>query len=147
MTQSSESDDPETSQTRLELLWDVLVFQMKLGVDGLRDVILVPVSMLAAIIGLLFGGSKPDQYFNRVLEFGRRTEHWINLFGHRRLSGTSDEIIKPLQEKVFEEAGNRPWLRQAGSTLNKSLDKIGNALESSSAPSASDSDEKSGPRD
>ena len=127
-------NDPTNENTtnvphsRLHLVWDVLVLQFKLGVDGARDVILVPVSLIAALTGLLIGGDRPDQYLQRVLKFGRRTEHWINLFGYRDLEGTSDELIQPFKERVFEEAGNNPWLRKAGTKLNKSLDSVGDAI-------------------
>ena len=121
--------DSEIPQSRLELIWDVFVFQLKLTADGLRDVVLVPVSLVAALAGLLVGGSEPNQYFRRVLHFGRRTEYWINLFGHRRTEGTSDEIIKPIQARVFEEATTRPSLKKAGSILNKSIDSVGNVMQ------------------
>ena len=129
MPESEPNDESaDVSQSRLQLLWDVFVFQFKLALDGLRDVVLVPVSLMAALMGLLFGGDKPADYFQRVLRFGRRTEFWINLFGHRRMSGTSDEMIKPIQDKVFAEAQNRPWLRKAGSKLNESIDSVGSSL-------------------
>ena len=111
-------------RSRLQLLWDVLVFQGKLAVDGFRDLVLLPISMFSAVFGLIFGGSQPDQYFQRVLEFGRRTEHWINLFGSRESSGTSDDILRPLQERVFEEAEARPWLKSTGDALNRKLDSV-----------------------
>jgi len=120
--------DSDVPHSRLQLLWDVMVFQAKLTVDGLRDIVLVPISLVSALVGLLIGGDQPAQYFDRVLRFGQRTEHWINLFGHRRTAGTSDEMIKPIQERVFEEASNRPWLRKAGGKLNKSIDTVGGAI-------------------
>ena len=117
-------EENNVPRSRLQLLWDVLVFQGKLAVDGFRDLILLPVSMFSALFGLFFGGSEPDQYFQRVLEFGRRTEHWINLFGNRDSAGTSDEILKPLQERVFEEAQGRLWLKSTGDALNKKIDSV-----------------------
>ncbi|MEE4281976.1 MAG: hypothetical protein V2I41_08525 [Pseudomonadales bacterium] len=120
--ESAEQDN--LPRSRLQLLWDVLVFQGKLAVDGFRDLILLPISMFSALFGLIFGGSQPDQYFQRVLEFGRRTEHWINLFGNRESSGTSDDILRPLQERVFEEAEGRPWIKSTGDALNRKLDSV-----------------------
>ena len=123
-----EPQESEIPQSRLELIWDVLMFQVKLAMDGFRDIVLSPVSVIAAIVGLIVGGSRPNQYYRRVLNFGRRTEDWINLFGYRNSSGTSDEIVKPLQERVFEEANNRPWIKKAGNRLNKSIDSVGNVI-------------------
>jgi len=139
--QSVEESHSEAPHSRLQLVWDVLVFQAKLTVDGIRDIILVPISLVAALVGLLIGGDQPAQYFTRVLRFGRKTEYWINLFGQRRSAGTSDEIIKPIQERVFEEASSRPWLLKAGGKLNQSIDTVGDAIK----PKRSDSEDEQGP--
>lgn len=65
---------------RSVLLRRVIVFQLKLAADGLRDLILLPVSMFAAIIGLLRGGDEPEKELNQVMDYGRQTEQWIDLF-------------------------------------------------------------------
>ena len=125
---TNEASTPQ-AQSRLQLLWDALVFQLKLVVDGLRDVLLVPVSILAVFAGLLFGGRKPDVYFRQVLALGRRTEQWINLFGHREAGATSDDVIAPVKDKVFEQAESVPWIKATGTRLNRSLDHVSDALE------------------
>ena len=123
------SNEPEHHQGRMELVWTTLVFQAKLVVDGLRDLILVPISLVAAVFGLIAGGSEPSRYFEQVLRFGRRTETWINLFGHRRGRGTSDDLISPIKDKVFQEAEANPWLQKAGTTVNRSLDQVNEAVQ------------------
>lgn len=65
---------------RSMLLRRVIVFQLKLAADGLRDLVLLPVSMFAAIIGLLRGGDEPEKELNQVMDYGRQTEQWIDLF-------------------------------------------------------------------
>jgi hypothetical protein len=115
--------DSDLNDSRLQLIWDVLLFQAKLVADGLRDVLLSPLSIVAGILGLVAGGDDPHQYFRRLLRLGRRSEVWINLFGrHRR--GTSDAMIDPLRERVFEEARDNPWLNRAGTELNARLDRV-----------------------
>jgi hypothetical protein len=69
------------SNKRFPVLRDVIVFQAKLLVDGLRDVLLSPVSIFAALIDLLVPGDDGGKRFYGVVRFGRRTERWINLFG------------------------------------------------------------------
>ena len=122
-------DELDVPQSRANLVWATLVFQAKLVVDGLRDLILVPISLVAAVFGLIAGGSDPGRYFEQVLRFGRRTETWINLFGHRRGRGTSDELISPIKDKVFQEAEANPWLQKAGTTVNRSLDQVNEAVQ------------------
>ena len=122
-TAPTDDDEHDVHASRLQLVWDVLLFQAKLVADGLRDVLLSPASIIAGILGLIAGGDDPHQYFRRLLRLGRRTEVWINLFGrHRR--GTSDAMIDPLRERVFEQARENPWVHRAGSELNAHLDRV-----------------------
>lgn len=69
------------SNKRFPVLRDVIVFQVKLLVDGLRDLLLSPVSIFAAFNDLLVPGDDGGKRFYGVVHFGRRTEQWINLFG------------------------------------------------------------------
>jgi hypothetical protein len=69
------------SGPRFPVLRDVIVFQAKLLVDGLRDLLLSPLSIVAALIDLLVPGDDGGKRFYGVVRFGRRTERWINLFG------------------------------------------------------------------
>jgi hypothetical protein len=127
---TEEREDPSstTDSSRLQLLWDVLVFQFKLAADGLRDLLLSPIALISAVMGLIAGGDNPDRYFKQVLRLGRRSEYWINLFGYRKHIGTSDDLIAPLKTKVFTEARGNPWVNKVGSDLNRKLDSVNASL-------------------
>ena len=60
---------------------DAIVFQIKLVVDGIRDFVLIPVSLVATALSLLRPGGRSGSEFYEVVAFGRRTEKLINLFG------------------------------------------------------------------
>jgi len=124
MSDSESEDIPAHHDSRLRLILEVLVFQMKLAADGLRDVLLVPVSIGAAIAGLLTGGEQPDVYFRRVLRFGRRTEHWINLFGPRHHRNTADEWVRPFEESVIERMRHSGRARKGVRHVNQLLDSV-----------------------
>lgn len=70
------------SSKRATLVRETLVFQLKLMADGFRDLVLLPVSLVATLVGLLRGGDEPEREFNQVLQIGRESEQWINLFGN-----------------------------------------------------------------
>lgn len=96
---TTETDDqlPEVSTPgRWELVRDIAVFQVKLIVDGLRDLVLVPISLVAGIISLLTGGDKPGSEFYELLRMGRRSERLINLFGAADRAPTADDPNVPL---------------------------------------------------
>jgi hypothetical protein len=115
---------PDVHTSRLQLVWDVVLFQFKLLADGVRDIVLSPLSIIAAVLGLVAGGDDPQQYFRRLLRLGRRSERWINLFGHKHRDGTSDQLMDPLRERLFSEAKSNPWVHRAGSKLNETLDQV-----------------------
>lgn len=68
---------------RWAFLRDAIVFQGKLVLDGMRDLILMPVTIGAAIADLVLGG-EPGQRFYKVLRMARRSEEFIDLFGAAR---------------------------------------------------------------
>ena len=67
--------------TRWRLLRDVLVFQIKLGLEALLDITLIPVSLAAAGVDLVLGNWRRPRWFHAVLRFGERCEHRIDLWG------------------------------------------------------------------
>ena len=69
------------SPTRWMMLRDLVVLQGKLFVDGLRDAVLLPVSLIAGLVDLVVGGARAGERFYAVAAWGRRSERWINLFG------------------------------------------------------------------
>ena len=81
---------PEIVPSRWTLIRDVAVFQLKLVLDGLRDALLLPISLLVALLDVLGVGPRAGRQFYELLEWGRRTEYWINLFG------ATDHVRAPL---------------------------------------------------
>jgi hypothetical protein len=93
------------------LVRDSLVFQFKLLVDGTRDLLLVPVSLIATVVSLVAGPGKHGLDFYSVLRFGKRTEHWIDLFGAAERDeaedsrpGSLDAIVDELEAQILDGA-------------------------------------------
>jgi hypothetical protein len=62
------------------LIRDLIIFQVKLVLDGMKDVVLMPVTIGAAAIDILFPGARPGHRFYRVMALGERYDRWLNLF-------------------------------------------------------------------
>jgi len=73
--------DKSDKGTRWRLVRDVAVFQIKLGMEAVLDITLIPVSLAAAGLDLLLGNWRRPRWFHAVLRFGERCEHWIDLWG------------------------------------------------------------------
>jgi hypothetical protein len=72
--------DQSDHETRWRLVRDVVVFQIKLGMEAVLDLTLIPVSLAAAGLDLLLGNWRRPRWFHAVLRFGERCEHRIDLW-------------------------------------------------------------------
>jgi hypothetical protein len=86
------------------LIGDVIVFQFKLAIDGLRDVLLSPLSIGSAIFGMITSPRDPGRYFRSLLREGHKTDAWINLFGAGEAEkASSDDYLRKLEDLVVRE--------------------------------------------
>ena len=127
---------PETPASevpdRWEFLRDVLVFQLKLFVDAIRDLVLSPISIVAGVVDLISGDEPPGRYFYRVLALGGRTETWINLFGmHARPdepggdeSVTIDALVAQVERLMVDQYERGGVTASAKQAIDRSLDAI-----------------------
>ncbi len=129
--------DELPSPDRWTLVRDAAVLQVKLIVDGLRDFILVPASLIAAIISLMSGeDGKPGPQFYRLVAYGKRTERWIDLFGAARNSPESaaeydganepniDAFVSRMESFVVDEYRRGGVTKQAKDHIDKALDAM-----------------------
>src|SRR5256885_14743512 len=91
---TSISPRPATAD-RWKFLRDVLVFQLKLFLDNLRDFALMPVSLGAALIDLIFKGEREGALFYKVLKWGAHSEEVIDVYSALGVHTTSDLIVNP----------------------------------------------------
>lgn len=126
-----------SSAARWRLLRDLGVLQVKLVVDGLRDIILVPASLVAGIISIVSSNDgKPGPQFYQLLAWGRQSEIWINLFaavrnspeevGQQQSFGNRDidDIVGRLETFVIDEVKRGGVTTQARDRLDKILDAV-----------------------
>ena len=124
MEHQEPSATPPHHDVRMRLIWEVVLFQCKLAAEGIRDLFLSPISIIAVIMGFIAGGDQPDVYFRRLQRFGRRSDLWINVFGMRHRGPSADTMVRPLEEKVL--AQTRPGGRfvRGADHVNQLLDSV-----------------------
>ena len=99
-----EHNDPHA---RWRFIRDVLYFQLKLVLGNLQNFLLLPVSLAAALADLLFKGEREGQRFYWVLDWGRRTDEAINIYGAIGGYGAAILIVKlGLPGRVTGEPGS-----------------------------------------
>ncbi|MDX1516235.1 MAG: hypothetical protein R3288_05315 [Woeseiaceae bacterium] len=122
---------------RWTLIRDAAVFQVKLIVDGFRDLVLVPTSFVAALISLFSGrDGKPGPHFYRLLGLGKQSERWIDLFAAYRHSPWSerpdradedrsiDDLVRRVESFVVDEYRRGGVTAQAKSRIDRALRAI-----------------------
>lgn len=60
---------------------DFAIFQMKLFLDGLKDVALSAISLGALLLDMISGGGRRPRVFYTVLAMSERFDLWLNLSG------------------------------------------------------------------
>ncbi len=122
---------------RWTLMRDLFVFQAKLFVDGLRDLLLVPASLLVGIWSLVSGDKgRPGPQFYQLIRVGKQSELWIDLFKayehapedvrreHEFAVSNLDELVDRLESFVVDEYERGGVTAQAKERIDKALDAI-----------------------
>lgn len=129
-----EEAEPLEGKDWLDVARDATVFQFKLLVDGLLDIIMVPVSLVAAGMSIV---TKED-WFYRTIRVGRKMDERLNLFGcaeepEPSPDGPPDDQIEALALRVEREIRReladgklRDSARDSLSRLRKRLEGLGN---------------------
>jgi hypothetical protein len=98
----------------VRLVRDVVVFQIKLGMEALLDITLIPVSLAAAGLDLLLGNWRRPRWFHAALRFGERCERRIDLW---RVATADGEVSNPEIDAVMRSI--ETLIRQPGTGSQK----------------------------
>lgn len=130
-------ETPKDYPDRWTLIRDLFVFQAKLLVDGLRDLLLVPASLIAGIWSLVSSDNgRPGPQFYQLVSLGKQSEVWIDLFKayenapeeirrEQELAVKNmDELVGRFESFVVDEYERGGVTAQAKERIDKALDAI-----------------------
>ena len=117
------------------LIRDVAVLQMKLVVDGFRDLLLLPAALIAGVVSLVSrSDGRPGPHFYQLLALGKQSEQWINLFGAIRNAPGDvapredsvapmdiDDLVARVETFVVDEYKRGGVTQQAKTRLDQAL--------------------------
>jgi hypothetical protein len=63
------------------LIRDLLIFQLKLLLDGLKDIVVFWMAIGASLLDIVFPGERRGHRFYAVMRSAERFDHWLNLYG------------------------------------------------------------------
>jgi hypothetical protein len=132
------SDKLQRSQANSDDRWkfmrDVVVFQLKMFLDNVRDLVLMPVSLVAALIDLVLRGDREGARFYRVLRWGRHSEKVIDVYSaieHHPPDNfeigeayTVDGVIARLESVVAREVEKGGTAASIKSAMDRAIDQL-----------------------
>ncbi len=83
-------------------LRDFVVFQSKLVLDGVKDLLLLNLSVIAIVIDAVSGRVKHPRLFYGVVRLSRRFETWLKL--HRLRGARIDDEEGTILEELIDDA-------------------------------------------
>ncbi len=91
---------------RFRSLRRLIIFQIKLAADAIRDVLLSPVSMVAYGLDILIRPTEQQSLHRRLMRLGRRTDRFINLFEEYNDARhpTIDDTIGDLETRILRDS-------------------------------------------
>ncbi len=111
---------PVIVASRQVTLRDFMIFQLKLALDGLKDVVVFQLSIGAMVVDFLSGRGKKPRWFYSVVRASERFDRWLDL--HRAMEridtgdtddgffgaseAGSDSLLGELEQMV--RGGDRP---------------------------------------
>ncbi len=128
-----------SEERRWILIRDATVFTAKVGIEALRDVLLIPVGLGSALLGLLIHPDDPERYFRQMLAVGQRFDHFLNLFGEQTGDGSQvDELFQRIEDVLVEQHVQGGITAGAKRAIDRTLDAV---QRSAHSPPPSDPEE------
>jgi len=130
------STGPLTVQSNSDDHWaflrDVVVFQIKMFLDNVRDFALMPISLVAAAIDLIFKGKRQGTLFYQLLRWGAHSEEVINVYSaidtHWRPAVnpnyTVDAVIARLEGVLVRECEKGGTASSIKTAMDRAINQI-----------------------
>ncbi|MFT4519434.1 MAG: hypothetical protein ACI9JM_001830 [Halioglobus sp.] len=108
--------DSKAQVTVAQALRHLLVFQLKLAADALRDLLLSPVSLVVFLIDIINKPALEDSLYLRLMLLGRRSDRVVNLFDEHKDAGhfTVDRAMEELEVLVIRRGQGKKMRSKGG---------------------------------
>lgn len=112
---------------------DVLVFQLKMFVGNLRDLALMPVSLVAALIDVVSKGDREGSLFYRVLRWGAHSEQVLDVYSPIKHelddlrvnpNYTVDGVVARLEAVLVRECEKGGTAASVKAAMDRAIDQL-----------------------
>ena len=120
-----ENEDPHA---RWVFLRDVLVFQVKLLIGNLHNLVFVPISLVAAASDLLFLSKRQGSRFYKAMEWARHGDEAIDLYSalndDEARKYSVDAIVARVEEVIVREYAKGGTAAGVKAAVDRALDRM-----------------------
>lgn len=97
--------------SRWQIARELLVFNVKLALDGLKDIVLAPLSLVAGLIDIFGSSNGSRRHLHSVMRLGKGFDDWVDLYGpvdakkrltDRTASGNLDHYVNRVEKLVLD---------------------------------------------
>jgi hypothetical protein len=125
----------DANALRWQLLRDLGAFVVKVALEAFRDLLLIPVGLVAGLAGLVLSPNDPARFFRQVLQLGARFDDFVDLFGTAREAALPaprtrrvDDLVDGLEAVLREQHERGGVTATAKDAIDRALDAAGEAL-------------------
>jgi len=133
----------DANALRWQLLRDLGAFVLKVFLEALRDLVLIPVGVVAGLAGLVLAPNDPGRFFRQTLRLGARFDDFVDLFGAGREDAGAgkrarrlDDLVDGLEAVLREQHERGGVTATAKDAIDRALDAVGEAVGERRASSA-----------
>lgn len=120
----SDTDSSRSRPSRRTIIRDLIVFQVKLWLEGFKDFVLMPLSLGAAILDVIFRWATGGGALYAIMRLGNRFEQWVNLYGAlENEKDLSHPIQNTLDGPLDSKSGTIPGESSGGSSRSVGPDE------------------------
>jgi len=137
----------EPKLNRWRMIKNLIVFQVKLAFDAIRDLLLSPVAFVCVVIDIINNNDDNNSQFKRLMNLGHKTDVWLNLFAYPlnkhannqdmnkqsllfnpikkpTSEPSADQLFDKIEDLIREQHAKGGLTASAKATLDSYLDKI-----------------------
>ncbi|MDG1945161.1 MAG: hypothetical protein P8J17_12970 [Halioglobus sp.] len=102
-------NDSKAQVTTSQALRHLLMFQLKLGADAVRDLLMSPISVIVFLVDVVRKPTLEDSLYLRLMLLGRKSDRLVNLFDEHKDAGhyTVDQAVEELETLVLSTRKNQ----------------------------------------
>ena len=118
--------------TRRVTLRDFVVFQVKLALEGVKDLVAINLSIVAMVIDIIAGSGKRPRRFYAVMRLCQRFDRWLRLYSAKGFAATGHDdwrqrYLSGLAAEEEDQPGGR--MRGRDRALGSDADTLFDKLE------------------